>query len=87
MRKIKLLVTILPHFLAGTPNLTQASSGGPFWVNSWLGARSDSGVHPGWEPQVIATNQNLYRDGSYAPGDPATEPEAILACFLAGSQK
>ena len=74
-----LLGTILAYFLAGNGKLLWDTSWGPFWLNSWLGARNCSGKPPGdyfgslpgWEPKIAL--------GNFLG--------TILVQFLAGSRK
>ena len=74
-----LLGIILAYFLAGNGKLLWDTSWGPFWLNSWLGARNCSGkppgdhfgLLPGWELKIAL--------GSLLG--------TILAHFLAGNRK
>ena len=74
-----LLGIILAYFLAGNGKLLWDTSWGPFWLNSWLGARNCCGkppgdyfgLLPGWELKIVL--------GSLLG--------TILAHFLAGNRK
>ena len=74
-----LLGIILAYFLAGNGKLLWDTSWGPFWLNSWLGARNCSGkppgdyfgLLPGWELKIAL--------GSLLG--------TVLAYFLAGNRK